>query len=111
MIGHDWFVVLKMVDHGMPLAHTLFLPITYCAYSVIGVSVIRLITLGYFTFLFEVRHSRFLCIRWFDLCLIFIWKLFLCSFVPVSGALFEALQCFTMEEKCFGRCDGSEHFT
>ena len=55
MIGHDCFVVLKMVDYGMLLAHTLFLPITYCAYSVIGVSVIRLITLGYFTFLFEVR--------------------------------------------------------
>ena len=51
-----------MVDYGMPLAHTLFLPITYRAYSVIGVSVIILITLGYFTFLFEVRHSRFLCI-------------------------------------------------
>ena len=50
-----------MVDYGMPLASTLFLPITYCAYSVIGVSAIRLITLGYFTFLFEVR-SRFLCI-------------------------------------------------
>ena len=47
-----------MVDYGMPLASTLFLPITYCAYSVIGVSVIRLITPGCFTFLFEVRHSR-----------------------------------------------------
>ena len=51
-----------MVDYGMPLAHTLFLPITYCAYSMIGVSVIRLITLGYFTFLFEVQNSRFLYI-------------------------------------------------
>ena len=55
-------MVLKMVDYGMPLAHTLFLSITYCACSVIGVPVIRLITLGYFTFLFKVQHSRFLCV-------------------------------------------------
>ena len=46
----------------MPLASTLFLPITYCAYSVIGVSVIRLITPGCFTFLFEVQHSRFISV-------------------------------------------------
>ena len=55
-VGHNWFVVFKMVDCGMPLAHALFLPITYCAYSVIGVSVIRLIALGYFTF-FCLRYN------------------------------------------------------
>ena len=58
VIGHDWLVVLKMADHGMPLAHFHISPANHllCWFHNRCLSY-QADKFWLFTFLFEAQHS------------------------------------------------------